>query len=894
MPLPAEPLKSALAEGALVVTPNRRLARALVALHDDAERAAGRAAWPTVRALPWEAWLVALWQDALAAGVAGDARLRSRLQSAHAWQRIVAPRALLDAQGAAELAAEAWTLAHAWGSGGSSWRAFAGGDDDPGTFAQWADVYAAQLGRAGAIDPAQLPDRLARCAPHVRAWKDARVVLAGFVELSPQQQRLQGALQAAGMRIGRCDTLPQRAARIGRAEAPTPREELVLALEWARVRALADPEASIGIAVLDLAARRAEVRALADEVLCPALQWPGNEEAPRPYNVSLGAALSEHALVAAALDLIALALGSLPLGRAAALLRSPYLSGASGAWMKRARLEADWLEQGRGAIELGEAIAGLERVDPSLARRWREARGAHRMPSSASPRIWAEAWRAWLEAAGWPGERTLGSAEYQTRAAWDDALAEFATLGGVAGRFNRAEALGALRAQIGATIFQPQSPPARIQILGVLEAAGVPFDALWVAGFAAESWPPPPRQHPLLPPLWQRDHDVPNATAARALAFAQAITDQFARAAPDVVFSHARCVDDHPRAPSTLAPDGPPLEVAELRRASTASAQRDAAPALETVPDDRAPPLPPQSRAPGGARLIEAQSDCPFQAVAGFRLRAEPWPTPVDGLSPIERGKLIHEAFAAFWRDVGDQATLLGLDDSALRTRIDRAVAEAARVLPAPRWRALSPLVAAGEAARLARALGEWIETYERKRPPFRVAEVEAAAAITLAGLDLRLRLDRVDALASGGTAIIDYKSGYAKQPECWFEPRPQAPQLALYALARRAATPTQNVRAVTYAQLKPGEIKAIGLAADAAAWPALKQPSALKRAGVADWAAMETRWIESLGALAAEIAAGEAAVAPRDDKTCRLCGRQPFCRIGGTGHETGDDDTDE
>jgi ATP-dependent helicase/nuclease subunit B len=342
-------------------------------------------------------------------------------------------------------------------------------------------------------------------------------------------------------------------------------------------------------------------------------------------------------------------------------------------------------------------------------------------------------------------------------------------------------------------------------------------------------------------------------------------------------------IDDHPRSASALLPPGTILDTTTIAVSEgTASAQFVLAPTLESIVDDRAPVLHVGSRAPGGARLIEAQSDCPFKAVAGFRLAAEPWPEPIDGLSAIERGTLLHAAFAAFWRDVGDQRILAALDSDALAGKIAAAVVAARDALPAARWRALSPLVAAGESTRLTRLVAAWLADYDSARPPFRVQEVEGSAALTLQGLAFRLRLDRVDTLADGGIVIIDYKSGRTMAPDAWFDPRPQAPQLALYALARRATVPTQTVRAVAYAQLKPGEIRVQGLAADAKAWPGLRLPGSLKRGGLADWAAVEARWAESIGALVAEIAAGEAAVTPRDIKTtCKQCGRQALCRIG-------------
>jgi hypothetical protein len=55
-----------------------------------------------------------------------------------------------------------------------------------------------------------------------------------------------------------------------------------------------------------------------------------------------------------------------------------------------------------------------------------------------------------------------------------------------------------------------------------------------------------------------------------------------------------------------------------------------------------------------------------------------------------------------------------------------------------------------------------------------------------------------------------------------------------------------------------------------------------VRAAGLEDWQALDARWRETLGALALEVRAGHAAVAPRDAiETCRRCGLQPLCRIG-------------
>ncbi len=876
------PLRVALSAGATVVTPNNRLARRLTALYDGMQRAAGRLAWEASVALPWSAWLVRLWQDA-AADDCGTSppRLISAAQSAFLWKRIVAADHLqsIDEGGLAALAADAWSTVHGWGAGGASWRGWSGGDDDRQAFVRWAEDYAHRLAAVEAIDLAQLPDWLARRSGGVAAWRGASVTLAGFIDESPQQQRLAAALSSAGTRIERCASVSEVAGIATRVSATTARDEAMRALQWARERALAHPDATVAVAFADLEARREEIRALADDVLCPLLQWPGHEETPRPYNLSLGVAASSTPLVGTALDLIALAHGPLATPRAAALLRSPYLPGARDEWTRRASVEAGWLNEGRRHITLDEAIASFAGIDDALADRWRRARDSMRPPASATSREWTEFWRAWVDAKGWPGDRPLSSVEWQARELWDEILGEFATFGVVAQRIVAADALRSLIALAEGRIFQPESPAAPVQILGGLEAAGLPFDALWIAGLAAEAWPPAPRPNPLLPLEWQRERSAPHASTERELAYARALTAQWAHGAPEVVFSYARSADDHERAVSLLVPEGQPLDARAPM--TTASVQFAAAPARESIRDDRAPMLAAEAYVRGGANLLGAQSDCPFQAMARFRLGVDRWPRLATALLPGERGVLVHAALAAFWRDVRDHATLVSLSPDALAARIAAAADAALSELLPVRWRRIPLPVRAGEVLRLAGVLRAWVDGFERPRPPFSVEGIEVERRFSPAAINLRLRIDRIDRLPDGALGVIDYKSGLAKPPAAWFATRPEAPQIALYALAQAAESPQHEVLAAAYAQLKAGEVDVRGIAADATMWPALSTPADLRREDLRDWSAIRAHWARALATLAGEVREGHAAVTPRDTRvTCRACGRQALCRI--------------
>jgi len=887
-------LFEALAAGACAVTPNRRLARQLQRSFDREQARTGRRAWPTPSILPYASWLEVLWRRRCEQD--GDSQPRTLLtsiQSGQLWRRVVdaGSTPLFDAQGGSVLAAQAWSIVLAWGESREPWRAWSSDHpgDDPSMFARWAQAYSRMLARERRIDATQLADALAEELDGI-ALRDTHVLLVGFLHTTPQQNRLIDALSRQGVRIEgiAAPSHPDPVAR--RTLASAPRDELLAALSWARERALARPETSIGIVVEDLAQRREEVVALADEVLCPGLCLPASLGAGRPYEISLGIDLAQVPLVTCALGLVALSLAPLAIAEAAALLRSRYLPDAEASASSRGSIEREWLERGLNEITLEDAIGTLIAHGDTLGQRWRSARsGAVSRPRArATPREWGDAWRAWLAEAGWPGSTPLDSAEYQAREAWDDMLSDFVRVGTVAPLFRRDEALDLLRGLARERVFQPEGSDASIQIMGTLEGSGLVFDALWVAGLSADRWPKAPDPNPLIPIAWQRARDLPQSSASNALEYARSLTHGFASAAGEVIFSSSSTVDDYARAPSALLLDYP--EVRSARRTPLWSAAIAADALLERVDDDHAPALEPGTAVRGGAWIVEAQSECPFRAAATYRLGVRPWPQAPAGLSHPERGRILHATMAALWRRLQDHAGLIALSQEALATCIEQAVAEGCSALAASRWTLLPRAVRDSEAGRLIAVVTKWLDI-ERARPPFTVAAIEGDRAVELAGLGFRLRVDRVDTLAEGGAAIIDYKSGTQETTRSWFRDRPCGSQLGMYALAQREAQPEEPIRAVLYAKLRADEIAPIGVALDPLAWPGL---DLVERARFPTWSAMEAWWRTSLDGLAADIARGWAAVDPRTPLPCRYCGLQALCRIDSVRHPEDEEDDDE
>jgi RecB family exonuclease len=173
------------------------------------------------------------------------------------------------------------------------------------------------------------------------------------------------------------------------------------------------------------------------------------------------------------------------------------------------------------------------------------------------------------------------------------------------------------------------------------------------------------------------------------------------------------------------------------------------------------------------------------------------------------------------------------------------------------------------ERERLAKLAREWLEL-ESRRSPFQVLHVEQQRDLHVAGLLFQSRIDRMDKLADGGHVLIDYKSGRMLSTRQWEGPRPDDPQLPLYA----AAAP-EDLAAVAFARLLPGEMRFVGFSREERVIPQVAPPE--KRS----WPALLAAWKKDAEALGKSYAAGHAQVDPKDElKTCRRCDLQTLCRV--------------
>ncbi len=855
----------------MLVTVNNRLARTLRQQYDQ-QQAAQTTVWQSKVILPWSAWLQQGYITLVDQGLVTQVLLQE-MQEALVWQRIVQQdaEAWLRPQAAARLAQQAWQLWHGWQLDADLPALQT--TPESACFVRWQQAFHQTCVTHGWITSAELPDLLAQ---HVAVLAlPAQITFCGFDQFSPQQQALLDQLQAQGVTL---DTLPEVSCQTQVQSIGTdcPQDEIRAAAVWAEQCLSKNPTCQIAVITPQLQAWRAALLQGFSEILSPASILPGGAETV-PFNLALGCPLADCPLVAHLLLVLQLTRsGPLPLAEISVILRSPFV-GEPDEWLSRSTLDYHLYRDGQPQLTLTQlvrrarALATQDAHAPDLtARLARLQQQVARQPHLATPVARAAQLSQIMQTLGWPGNG-LNSTEYQQAARLRRLLSELASLELVQPQMTWCATLDVWHQLCTHTLFQAEAAEHRLHILGPLEAAGLQFDAVWLLGMDALSWPPPARPHPLLPTSLQRDRAMPHASGTQELQFTRRLTAYWCRMAPTVVISYTAQADDQPQQISPLFADVPQT-TPEALGLNLASALHQAAsqPAeLTRLPWPEA--VPPTQTPRGGTHLINAQAACPFQAVARFRLGAQAWPTVSHTPDARLRGQLLHELLQAVWAELHDSSQLQATSDKGLQALITHQAEQVLKTAAVQRPDLFHTAFVALETERLVTLVLAWLTLEKQRTTPFRVRYLEERHPLALHGLGLQVQADRVDELAGGEQVVIDYKSGILAQPD-WATERPGEWQVPLYCL--QAEQPVAALLGQVHAQ----HTRFRGLAAYADIAPGI--PALTPTATVTDWPDLLQHWHQVLNQLTSEIQAGLAEVAPRNTRACTHCGLQALCRI--------------
>jgi len=843
----------ALTDGATVITASRRLSRVLTREFHDIQTAHGRGVWDRPDILPFESFLDRTWNEWLWRAANGDAPLLLNALQEHAlWQTVIrkspAGTSLLQIPETARQAAQTWQILAAYrlpvdGSFEAS--------EDSAAFAAWWREFRGRCRAAGWLERARLPDFLRDKIALGELPAPKEVHVAGFDDMTPQQTEFLDALGE-----WRKIQFPDSATTVQHRKLRDSLDEIRGAAAWARRLLESNSKAQIGVIVVpDLTRSRNAVERIFRQTL------------DRAAHLSVGPPLKDHPLVRAALLMLEFAQGVLPLSRVGMLLRSPFLGGAEAEGTERALLDAKLRRKSLWNVSISmlrDASASCPRLQRVLRR---VEKGLQSLPLEQASSAWSRDIPSLLDAFGWPGDRALSSTEFQTIEAWRELLSGLASLDFTTSPMNLVQVIDWLGQTTADTPFQPDDEGAPVQMMGMLEAAGLRFDHLWILGLHDEALPAAANPNPFIPNFLQRQHNLPHSSAARELDFAGTLMHRLLRSAPDIVLSYPEREGDRSLAPSPLILAATWLDTGRSAADPWIASMR-AQSVFENLTDESGPELL-GSNSPGGSSLFKDMAACPFRAFAKHRLQAKPMEDPGFGLTYRDRGSTVHKALEVIWRELGSHAHLLALSPPALEALIALGADQAAEKLGPGIGRDL-------EKRRLLRLLTEWMEL-EKSRPEFTVAGIEAERVATISGVQVKIRADRVDELPGGRQLILDYKTGRLKS-EGWEGERPDEPQLPLYCVTNESP-----VAGAAFALIRTGELELRGLGAGASL-PGMKDyiKSPLP------FESQLNEWRRVLEQLAANFRTGHAEVDPKSGAACDNCGLRALCRIRELEHARG------
>ncbi|MBU3070524.1 PD-(D/E)XK nuclease family protein [Aestuariicella sp. G3-2] len=880
-----QPLLEPINEGVLILTPNSRLKNKLVAAYNQFQELSGAKVWEAPRAYSLSEWVSESYQLLLdQALLASPSTPASEFVLQQLWLEIIQEDAigaeLINPHKLASDAQTAYRTLQRWNLNASALINEGAAEENP--LIRWVDKFEDVLTQHQLCTPEQVQQEIIQSYCSGLVPKEDKLLLLGFDDIPPLSRILFESMSCECQeRATFTSTTANRQSLLG---CPNQQDEIRAAACWAQSVLKKDPGASIGVIAPNLGQIRKTVEQIFVEVLEPQYSLPETARYTLPFNFSAGIPLGSVPLIHDSLMLLQLNHYRIRTEDLIELLSSPFWGIADSLSvseslaqqlkkLQRARIKVSQLRQ--ICHKLAQHEAPPSSTEDLESEQWqlldqrlqhieslRRQRAKQLLPSQ-----WLELFESQLRHLGWPGTRRLDSNEFQQMTQWYQLQEKFCQLESTGKLFTCDEAINLLTQLAGSEHFQAQTPESPVQILGILEGAGLQFSHCWVLGMSQQNWPPAPEPNPLLPLSLQRQHGMPHADADRELAFAERLTEGYRHCAPEVVFSYP-CFDaDMPLQPSALVKNLVASSAEDTLKALDSSLSTGwpnylqeivAHQQLEWINTGTGPAVSPTELAQirGGSQILKNQAISPFAAFALHRLGAQQADPEALGFTPMQRGQILHDALSDIWKALVDQKTLIAMPDMELKALVNARVQEHIHQFRKREPDFFGENYSALEQQRHCQLILRWLEL-EKQRPEFTVVANEDAIKANFAGLPLTLRLDRMDKLSDGELILIDYKTG-SPTPKSWGGERPDEPQLPLYCLCYLQDQET-DISAVMFAQVNAKEVAIKGLGGLSVDHPDILPAGKADSLELpTDWQLIREHWQQQLEMLATTFLQGD------------------------------------
>ncbi len=854
-------------EDSTLITPNRRLAATLTKKYHQHQIEKGLTTWPTIDILPYPSWILALWQQYLTKTCDEKSRLLTDAEETLLWEEILRnsplQESLLQISETAALAKSAFGILQQWQV--SLENPALNLTEDSRAFLEWANNFVKKCEENHWINLGNISTLLQNKINDGWILPPKKIVALGFTEFTPEQSHFLAYLEKINVTVNILEnfTIKNKDTTLQRITLENTEKEAETMARFAKVHG---SNATVGCIVPNLERNRDRLHQIFSQVF---------RDDNTLFNISAGKSLTGYPVIDTAIKLLKIQNREISTSEFSEILCSPFLGEAEYEFHQRANFDLMLRKSNVTAdifpkIFKKEGKLSLAQYCPKLFSRLTLKKWKH---SSLPIHEWVEVFMDILTTLGWPGERSLNSHEYQVVQRFLRVLEEFQSSGAVLSNKNYHDALHYLVRVTNNTVFQPESSDAPVQILGMLEAADIPFDYLWVMNMDDTTLPPTAKPNPFIPNILQRQLKMPHANAERELLYSLRLLEQLKRSTDNLIFSHAKINNDCERFCSPLTQIYPEITLNDLRLSDYVR-EREVifhSGDLESFIDETGPALIPDERIQGGVNILKQQSACPFKAYASIRLHAEPLPSPTLGLQAKDRGIIVHKVLELMWKKIENSAALKEINESDLKNLLKENIELTMQEFNAyhePRYMQL-------EMERMHHLLWEWF-SLEKNRPDFTVMSVEQKREVKIGPLALTLRIDRIDRLSDGSHLIIDYKTSKNNSPKYWFSHRPDEPQLPLYCITHPAET-----GGIAFAEIQAKTFSLKGIVKNSQDVKTMIPFHQSEFAENKTWDEQLQSWQAILEKISDDFSRGVASVDPKNSvETCQYCHLQSLCRI--------------
>ena len=869
-PLPSiAAISAAVGDGVTVITATQRLARYLV--NESAQYRSSVSRFPKILSL--DAWLRQEWRQQVETSDPPKRLLVSSEVEA-LWREVISRYesqtnafSLLQPEAAAALAARCRASLKDYRVPVASEhvRTLFASESDTACFLKWLDRVDVRLKQEGWVMPEDLPELIG----NEKKERDSEV---WFLSEETPAPSVETALSSR-FKVSRWFHSESIESGISTEGYPTREAEIAATAKWgfhqhenSRVSAIVLTDYQRDRPLLEHELR--ELFGSSDQVFTDL-----------PVNFSRGIELAKVPMFRDALLLLSLIVQGLGRAELTALIRSPFFGWLDTDRNDKATVIAYLFNSKRAVFELRHVLEALGKVVPKSP--LETALSAARVNRFSSLRLSACEWRdrvsTLLQVAGWPSASGLDSVEYQQLELVDGVFDEIEANSLDNKPYPLTLFVSRLRSVLSEKLFQPQTDVGKLQVMSLADTTGLSFEATRIVGATSESLPSKPSLLSFIP--WEicRSYQISKIDEEAHAKVTARLIGQLSSVG-EVSCTYHRVSDGTAKLPSRFC---------DVRHGEATGAARDdkgIVVPLESIDDSVGLATSVPNQQAGGVSLLEQQASCPLKAHLNHKLGIRPLEAEAEGLTPGERGGLLHEALKHLFSSLTNSDQIKALTEADREVLIEAAADEAARGLKASVRERVGLSALDLERQRLSGTLATWLEVEGSRDISFTVELSEAPLEWECEGLNLSLKVDRVDRLSTGQRIVIDYKSSAGQSATDWSQSPLKSPQLPCYSQV------ISNVETIAIGQVSMNEPGYLTLGADMGVDEVdKKSKKAMDRAGVSDLAGLKDQWLVDLRSLVRAFVDGSGTPTP-SPSACRYCHYAVICRA----HVVSDWDADE